>query len=258
MCALQHFVGIDSSFSDYRTLNVEFGNMNGIILTIHLQSCCSSPFLGKYVGSLTPEHYWMTLFLSGKELIIDRKELQAKYPEKIPFLFRSAPIENYMQDVCIFLCQSQKQISWDLHSYYKLGTCDMDEYGGPSKGQHELCAYKDCPNETVFASIDYFVEHLRWDDTNLSETQQQNIDFKGATLWIKSDCTFYTVKNINIEKKFEEFLAEIGGNFGLFVGASILTFVEIGVLLVRVLKGFINNQRKLLLTKLKSELFNKV
>ena len=62
-------------------------------------------------------------------------------------------------------------------------------------------------------------------------------------IWIKAESNFYTIKNINVEKKFQEFLAEIGGNFGLFAGASVLTLVEIGEFFVKIIKRIIIRER---------------
>ena len=112
---------------------------------------------------------------------------------------------------------------------------------------NQLCSLDDCLDESAFASFDYFVEHLRLDETNLDEEQLQSgtksRTRNSTSIWLKSDCSFFTIKNINIEKKFEEFLSEIGGNFGLFAGASILTFVEIGVFFVKIFKVIFFNRQ---------------
>ena len=248
-CALQHFMGIDSSFANFRILEVEFGkSWNGAILLIYLQSSCGSPFLGKYVGTVKAEHYWMSILLRGKELMINQQGQEAKYPRKIPSLFQSAPIEDYDKDICDYLCKNEKKGSWESHHSYKFNTCEMNDFTDAHDTYDKLCSPNDCHFETVFASVDYFVEYLRWDETNLTGEQHQNVSkMRNYTtaIWIKSDCSFFTIKNINIEKKFEEFLAEIGGNFGLFVGASILTLVEMGVFFFKICKGIVFDRRGL-------------
>ena len=82
---------------------------NGVIILIYLQSSCHSPFLGKYVGTVTAEHYWMSIILRGKELMINQHGHEAKYPRKIPSLFQSAPIEDYDKAICDYLCKNEKK-----------------------------------------------------------------------------------------------------------------------------------------------------
>ena len=107
-----------------------------------------------------------------------------------------------------------------------------------------MCSSDVCRDKTTFASTFFFVDHLRVDDTSLSVAQLQNrsITRYKNTIWIKTDVNFYTVSYINVEKKFEEFLAEIGGNFGLFAGASILTLVEFGEFFADIFKRIADRQ----------------
>ena len=184
----------------------------------------------------------MTIILRGKELLLDHHGELAKYPQAVPRLFHLAPAEDYSADVCTHLCQYQRNVSWKSLFDYKLDTCQINNDSGADRvTKYQLCSSNDCRNETAFASNDYFVEYLKFDEANLSETQTHNRNSffsmgNSIKIWIKSDCSFYTIKNINLKKKFEEFLAEIGGNFGLFAGASILTLVEIGEFLVVIFK----------------------
>ena len=247
MCAYQHFMGINSSFSSIRKLNVEFGNdLDGVLVWIYLQSSCGSPFLGKYVGTVTPRDVWVTVIIRGKELIIDRQGEETRYPGQLPALFRSAPAEDYSKDVCIHLCQNRIHVDWEFHRDYNLSTCEIDQNVDVSLTNHELCSPDECHDETAFASIDYFMEYLAADRTNLNKTQLQIAGTMGnnSDVWVEADCSFYTVKNINIKKKFEEFLAEIGGNFGLLAGASILTLIEIGEFVFKISKRIFFHKRK--------------
>ena len=248
VCVYQHFSSIDPSFSTFNAMHVEFGNdLEGVLLTIYLQSSCSSPFLGKYVGTVTPKDVWMSIFLRGKEVIIDGQGKETRYPEKLPALFRSAPVEDYRKDVCIYLCQNRISVSWDSHRDYNSSHCEIPDENADDNSNHvEMCSADDCHDETAFASIDYFVEHLPIYKTNLDKTQLPRAGVMGnnSQVWVKSDCNFFTVKRINIEKKFEEFLAEIGGNFGLLAGASVLTLVEIGEFIVKIVKKIIFNWKK--------------
>ena len=202
----------------------------------------------------------MTFILRGKELLLDRQGEEAKYPEAVPRIFQTAPVEDYNRSICVSLCQNlQSNFSWISHRDYEYDTCGLNQYYDDrvthpesttklyssthqsDTNNHKICSIDDCPDKTTFASLDYSVEYLRWDEANLNETQlRKNL----TDIFIKSDSEFFTIKNINIKKKFEEYLAEIGGNFGLFAGASILTFVEFGLLVVKILKGkFLNRQR---------------
>ena len=185
--------------------------------------------------------------LRGKELLLDRQGGEAKYPEKVPPLFRSAPVEDYDRNVCNFLCQIQNlnNASWESHYNYEFNTCAKRDYDATHAhtdvglSNHDLYSVQDCPNETISAAIDYSVEYLRSEDANVHDSQLRNF----TKIWIKSESNFFTIKNINIEKKFEEYLSEIGGNFGLFAGASILTIVEIVMLFVKIMKRIILYQR---------------
>ena len=181
----------------------------------------------------------MTFILGGKELVLDQQGRQeAKYPDGVPDIFRFAPIEDYRKEVCTYLCQYQSDISWESIYNYKMNTCDINDFGEVSMTKQESCSSDICRDKTAFASTNFYVEHLRSHETNLSVTQLQNINVLGnnTKIWIKSDASFYTVRKINVEKKFQEFLAEIGGNFGLFAGASILTLVEMGEFFIKILK----------------------
>ena len=243
ICAFSHLMSVDSSFSDVIKLHVEPGNMPGVVLAIHLQSSCSSPFLGKYIGTITPKHFWMNFILRGKELLHDRQEKEAKYPAKVPRIFQAAPVEDYKKNVCVHLCQNPNDDLWrsnDRHHKYN-NTCKLKKQSGTT--HLDSSSINDCLNETTFVSFDYSMEHLRMDEANLDETQLKMKQTR--QIYISSENRFFTIKNINIEKTFEEYLSEIGGNFGLFAGASILTFVEIGVLVVKVLKGFVLNRRQI-------------
>ena len=167
-----------------------------------------------------------------------------------------APTEDYEKDVCVQLCQTnQSNFSWESHRDYEYGACGYydDALAQPhdltphyptarqSANHGKMCSIDDCQNKTSFASFDYSVEHLRVDEANLNETQSRK---NQTEICVRSDVSFFTIKNINIEKKLEEYLAEIGGNFGLFAGASILTLVEFGVLIVKIFKGILLNQRR--------------
>ena len=116
VCAMQHFLGIDSSFLNYRIVEVDFGmSLNGVIVLVSLQSSCGSPLFGEYIGSVTPEHFWITITIRGKELMIDRQGPIATYPPRIHSLFRSAPVEDYNKDICEFLCKNHKKTCLGNH-----------------------------------------------------------------------------------------------------------------------------------------------
>ena len=238
ICALHHF-NIATFGTDWRQFGIEFDNIeNGILPLIHIKSSCSSPFLGDYVGTVTPGRFWMNLILRGKELIIDRQREEVKYPEQVPLIFRSAPVEDYKKEVCNYLCQYQQNISWESFYDYQLNTCETSDLGEDRVTKHHSCSLDDCHDETAFASTDFYVELLRLDETNLSVSQlrKQNVMGNNTKIYIKSDSNFFTVRNINVEKTFQEFLAEIGGNLGLFAGASILTLVEFGEFFTKIIK----------------------
>ena len=127
---------------------------------------------------------------------------------------------------------------------YEMNTCDVNDFGNVSETKHEACSLDFCRDKTAFASLNFVVDYLRLDETNLSVTQLQDRKSMGdnSKIWIKSDASFYTVRNINVKREFQEFLAEIGGNFGLFAGASILTLVEMGEFFIKIFKRIFFNQ----------------
>ena len=183
-----------------------------------------------------------------EEFLIDHQGKEAKYPKEVPRLFHSVPVEDYNEDVCAYLCQNQPNISWKSLFNYHFNTCKINDSVNDEVTKHELCSSNDCHTKTAFASIDYFVEYFRFDDANFSKTPLQNQNSflsmdNQIKIWIKAESNFYTIKNINVEKKFQEFLAEIGGNFGLFAGASVLTLVEIGEFFVKIIKRIIIRER---------------
>ena len=145
-------------------------------------------------------------------------------------------------------------MSWESHNDYKFDTCELNDHADAGVKRKELCSPNDCRYKTAFASVDYFVDYLRIDETNLTDKQlyladkqlqqEDAMGNKRTHVWIKSNCNFFTIKNINMEKEFEEFLAEIGGNFGLFAGASISTLVEIGVFFFKICKKIIFKRRE--------------
>ena len=195
----------------------------------------------------------MTILINGKELILDHQGEEAKYPKEVPIMFRSGLVEDYNKEICTYLCRDRRNISWESLYNYKLNTCEMDKYGdgidndnGNGKvsvtKQHSCSASNVCLGRTAFASTNIYVNYLRLEDANLSATQLRNRVHGDITqIWIKSEASYYTVRNINVQKTFGEFLAEIGGNLGLFAGASILTLVEFGEFCVKVIKGIFFN-----------------
>ena len=212
---------------------------------MYIKSSCKSPFLGKHFGTITPEHFWMAFIFNGKELILDHQGEEAKYPAGVPTLFRSAPVEDYRKDICTTLCQYRRNISWEDVYNYKLNTCEIDYFDNVSLTEHDSCSPNLCQDETAFASTNYFINYLRLDETNLTATQLRDHNIMGpkTKIWIKSEASYYTVRKINVEKTFAEFLAEIGGNLGLFAGASILTLVEFGEFCVKIFKGIVFNKQ---------------
>ena len=145
ICALPLVTGIDSNFN---MVYVEFGNLNGVVVVVHFQSFCGSPFLGKYIGAVTPQHFWMTFILRGKKIIVDRQGKEAKYPEKVPMIFQMAPTEDYEKDVCVQLCQTnQSNFSWESHRDYEYGACGY--YDDALAQPHDLTPHYDTARQSA-------------------------------------------------------------------------------------------------------------
>ena len=128
MCALQHFKGIDDSFTEYQQWKIEYGNMQrGIIPSVYMKSTCNSPLLGDYLGTFSPKDFWVAMILRGKEIIVDHQGEEAKYPKQVPRIFRTAPFEDYKKEYCVSLCQQKRNISWEAIYNHQLNTCDIDD-----------------------------------------------------------------------------------------------------------------------------------
>ena len=216
--------------------------MSELSAFVSLQSTCASPFQGKYLGMVTPKHQWLTVDVLGKSLLKDYGAEEHHYPKGFPSPFRSLPQEDYDPLFCSAICQINSSISWDiLFTNNPVSHCEIDDDLGGNKSLVSspplACSETDCKEKKFFVSLEVFIDHVRFDDHSVKNTIHEGVQAVHISnftqIWLRISSNHYSMKTIKTEKTVEEFLGEIGGNLGLFVGASLLTIFEMGERLVR-------------------------
>ena len=222
----------------YRILKIDYGQLpNDIIILIHTQNSCQSPFLGTLVGTATRGLRWLTVALSSKNVIIDQRFDKESYPAGFPSWFQGLPAEDYNVDFCRFICSYHPDVSWQSFFENQLPTCHVQirpaQYPKMAN-ENTLCSPQDCVPEKTRVSVFTLHDMLRYEDMGKGMAPSAPI----TEVWVKRSSNFYT-KTIRNRKPVSEFVAELGGHLSLWVGASILTVIEIGEFLIHfIVKGW--------------------
>ena len=202
----------------------------------YLQSTCVSPFMGQYIAMITPKHQWLTVNLLGKTLLQNYGSKKHPYPKGFPFQFHSLNHEEYDQRFCRAVCSLNHSVPSDFSfTDQKLHDCGKSTiFENNNSVTSVMCSKKDCREKKIFSSLEVFVDHVKHEDHFVNATFHDSLLVPKTTeIWFKISANHYSSKTIIRDKTTGEFLGEIGGNLGLFVGASLLTFFEMGEFLVR-------------------------
>ena len=257
----------------YQILEVQYGEMEkGLTPLVYLQSHCGSPFLGSYMGAITPEDLWVALNFNEKDVIYEKdyKKAELVYPDGFPQWFQSLSAEDYDKNFCIYVCSHYLNVIWSDYFRDEPTECRIPGIHSEADQRRNktaklLCNPHHCNANQVTTTLNYFVDHLRNEDKDVkydrAPNDDQNIGSKiGNThvrrdttddstknktkirrevqtfIWVKTSIDFFSSKMLRDHKTLPEFIAELGGHLGFWVGASILTLAEIAAFFSRLCK----------------------
>ena len=213
------------------TININYGDMpSEIVVLTYMQNTCGSPFFGTYVGAITRGMRWFTVTLREKNVMIDQQFDKDTYPMGFPQWFLALNSEEYHQQFCQFLCKNMTNfahISWEPYFSYELGDCELrPKQHAQNMALKSSCSPSQCIKSKTRVNLDVLQSMLPY----RPDEKEKNV----TTVWVKITSDFYT-KTVRYHKSALEFISELGGHLGLWVGASLLTLMEIGELLLKLL-----------------------
>ena len=235
--ALEYAMG--SRKQAFSILHIDYGDTpREIMILIYTQNSCKSPFREDFVGTVTRGIYWFSVISKGKNVLVDKRYEPEKYPVGFPKWFQGLNAEDYHENFCHYVCSNHPNISWESFMNEERSSCEIRLHTTiqrDAKEDSSLCSPQQCVEKRTRASLILHLDILRYEDMG-SATSPTTARENRTEIWLKGSPNLYT-KTVRYRKSTSEFLSELGGILGLWVGASVLTLIEIGELLLNLLKN---------------------